>query len=165
MKAKLLKLSLGLGTLFLLCWGVTSQTKLRKCVSESLEGIQYVLFLKSTSFKRGDIVLISNHPISYVREKPLAKRVLGFPGDRIVWDKEKLKIESKNAESQITLSTILPLLDKTKEDQPLTPLSVAIVPEGYLFVAGDHLRSFDSRYKEFGLVSIDKIWGKAICTW
>ena len=165
MKEGLLKLGLGLGTLSLLCWGITSQTKLRKCASESLEGIQYVLFLKSTSFKRGDIVLLPNHPISYVGEKPLAKRVLGFPGDRIILDTGQLKIESKNTTNQMILSVTLPLLDKTKEGQPLTPLSIPIVPEGYIFVVGDHLRGFDSRYKEFGLVSTDKIWGKAICAW
>jgi conjugal transfer pilin signal peptidase TrbI len=165
MKGRLFNLCLGLGTLSLLCWGITSQTKLGRCASESLDGIHYVLFLKSTSFKRGDIVLIPNHPVSYVGEKPFAKRVIGLPGDRIIRDKERLKIKSKNAESQMTLSTILPLLDKTKEGQSLTPLSMPIVPEGYIFVVGDHLRSFDSRYKEFGLVPIEKIWGKSVLKW
>ena len=165
MKEGLLKLGLGLGTLSLLCWGITSQTKLRKCASESLEGIRYVLFLKSTSLKRGDIVLIPNHPIFYVGENPLAKRVLGFPGDRIIRDTGQLKVESKNITNQMILSATLPLLDKTKEGHPLTPNSLPIVPEGYIFVVGDHSRSFDSRYKEFGLVPMEKIWGKEIVTW
>ena len=165
MKRRLLKLCLGLGTLSLLCWGITSQTKLGRCASESLEGVHYVLFLKSTSLKRGDIVLIPNHPVSYVGERPFAKRVIGLPGDRIIRDKERLKIKSKNTASNITLFTILPLLDKTREGQSLTPLSMPIVPEGYIFVGGDHLRSFDSRYKEFGLVPIEKIWGRSMLQW
>ncbi|MFX6119214.1 S26 family signal peptidase, partial [Acinetobacter baumannii] len=72
---------------------------------------------------------------------------------------------SKNAESQMNFSTTLPLLDKTKEGKLLTPLSISIVPEGYIFVVGDNIRSFDSRYEEFGLVPLDKVWGKAAFTW
>jgi signal peptidase I len=58
-----------------------------------------------------------------------------------------------------------PLLDRTTGGDPLTPLSAKIIPEGALFVLGDHPRSFDSRYEEFGLVPVDKIWGKAILKW
>lgn len=80
---------------------------------------------------------------------------------------------------------IFPLLKQTREGNPLTPLSVkgfsegsmskgmifkgvipeAIIPPGYVFVAGDNPNSFDSRYEEFGLVPMEKIWGKAIATW
>jgi signal peptidase I len=58
-----------------------------------------------------------------------------------------------------------PLLDQTTGGDPLTPLSAKIIPEGALFVLGDHPHSFDSRYEEFGLVPVDKIWGKAILKW
>ena len=37
--------------------------------------------------------------------------------------------------------------------------------EGYVFVAGDHPKSFDSRYDEFGLVNIENIQGRAIWWW
>ena len=65
---------------------------------------------------------------------------------------------------------IFPLLKQTKEGNLLTPLSVKnipgeIIPTGYVFVAGDNPNSFDSRYEEFGLVPMEKIWGKAIATW
>jgi hypothetical protein len=70
---------------------------------------------------------------------------------------------------------IFPLLKQTKEGNPLIPLSVkkfsegrnpeGIIPPGYVFVAGDNPNSFDSRYEEFGLVPMEKIWGKAIVTW
>lgn len=34
------------------------------------------------------------------------------------------------------------------------------IPEGYIFVAGDNpAESLDSRYEEFGLVSVDEVWG------
>lgn len=80
---------------------------------------------------------------------------------------------------------IFPLLKQTREGNPLTPLSVkgfsegsmskgmifkgvipeAIIPPGYVFVAGDNPNSFDSRYEEFGLVPMEKIWGKAVLWW
>ncbi len=80
---------------------------------------------------------------------------------------------------------IFPLLKQTKEGNPLTPLSVkrisegnntekiipegiipkGIIPPGYVFVAGDNPHSFDSRYEEFGLVPMEKIWGKAVVWW
>jgi hypothetical protein len=65
---------------------------------------------------------------------------------------------------------IFPLLKQTKEGNPLTPLSVnniseGIIPSGYVFVAGDNPNSFDSRYEEFGLVPMKKIWGKAVFWW
>jgi signal peptidase I len=55
-----------------------------------------------------------------------------------------------------------PLLDRTTEGDPLTPLSAKVIPEGALFVLGDHPRSFDSRYEEFGLVKMENVWGKAV---
>lgn len=80
---------------------------------------------------------------------------------------------------------IFPLLKQTREGNPLTPLSVkefsegsipkgmifrgaipeGIIPPGYVFVAGDNPNSFDSHYEEFGLVPMEKIWGKAVLWW
>lgn len=66
-----------------------------------------------------------------------AKKIGGLPGDFIeVKDKiifingmEKAKIISENK-----------------------PIEAGIIPEGYCFMLGEHERSFDSRYFEFGLV-------------
>ncbi len=43
----------------------------------------------------------------------------------------------------------------------ITPINNGIIPEGYVFVVGTHEKSFDSRYKEFGLVKIEDIRGRA----
>ena len=105
-----------------------------------------------------------------------------MPGDLLHRDKERLCISSQaqkdepleltpvcfshnQAVNDLSNGQSLPLLDQTKDGKPLTPLRVEIVPEGYVFVAGDHLRSFDSRYEEFGLVSQQNLWGKAASTW
>lgn len=142
-------------------WWLTTYTQLLEAASESLEDVHYVLVHKSSFIKRGDIVLIQGHAPQYVGEKSFTKRVMGLPGDQITKHKEGLELKAKNS----SISTILPLLDKTKEGQTLTPLPFQRVPEGYLFVIGDHPRSFDSRYEEFGLVPMGKVWGKGVFTW
>jgi len=182
MKQKYLKYLINLSAFSFVCWGILSFTQLHENVSNSLEGICYILFLKtgsngfigSSPIKRGDIVSIQGYEPAYVDKKPFTKRVLGLPGDLILKDKDKNKITlvSKTSASKNPISkadmpitsepVVLPLLEKTSQGKPLTPLSAEIVPEGYVFVAGDNPNSFDSRYEEFGLVPQEKIWGKAI---
>ncbi len=158
---KRMSYGLGFGAFMAMGWGLTTYTQFLEVASESLEDIHYILVHKSSSIKRGDIVLIQGHIPQYVGEKPFTKRVIGLPGDSIVRDTRELEIKAKNS----SVSIILSLLDKTKEGQILTPLPLQIVPEGYLFVIGDHLCSFDSRYEEFGLVPMVKVWGKAVVKW
>lgn len=129
-------------------------------------------FIGNPTIKRGDIVSIQDYEPAYVGKKPFAKRVLGLPGDLILKDKNTVVIVPKICVSKNPISkadmpitsepVVLPLLEKTSEGKPLTPLSATSVPEGYIFVAGDNPNSFDSRYEEFGLVPLEKIWGKAI---
>lgn len=202
MKLSFPQLGVGLCALTLLLTVVVSQTRLGECVSESLEGTHYILFFKNAALKRGDIVSIQGHPVKYVGEKLLAKRILGLPGDRIVRDHKGIRIETQLLESKtgkpqtkiLEFKTLefaalepeplesktleatphkpkafefktLALLKTTREGNPLTPISIQIVPESYVFVAGDNPHSFDSRYEEFGLVPYEKIWGKAIWVW
>ncbi|MBS0271677.1 MAG: signal peptidase I [Proteobacteria bacterium] len=188
MRQKYLKYIIGIFSFSLFCWGVLSFTQFHENISNSLEGIHYILFLKtrssgftgSSAIKRGDIVSIQGYEPNYVGKKPFAKRVLGLPGDLILKAKNTVAIVpktrvsktlipkdpmSKAAVSMASESVTLPLLEKTSQGKPLTPLSAGFVPEGYVFVAGDNLNSFDSRYEEFGLVPMEKIWGKAVFTW
>lgn len=146
---------------FLSCWIIVSQTRLMECLSDSLNNVHYVLFLKSTSIKRGDIVAIQGHREDHVaplKKWPYSKRVLGIPGDRIVHNKGGITVIPQE-------SNRLALLTQTSKGKPLTPLDMDIVPEGYLFVAGDNPQSFDSRYAEFGLVPAEKVWGRGVFTW
>lgn len=173
----------------LICGILTTFTRFGECASDSLKGFKYALFLKTSSLHRGDIVLIQNHSTRYKGDIAFAKRILGMPGDLLFRDKEGLcvtslaqkdkPLELTPASSQAGVQSLeakprgiksrrtksLPLLDRTTNGSLLTPLRATIVPEGYVFVAGDHLRSFDSRYEEFGLVPLEKIWGKGVLTW
>ncbi|MBA3814894.1 MAG: signal peptidase I [Alphaproteobacteria bacterium] len=146
---------------FLFCWLVVSQTRLRECLSDSLDGINYVLFLKSSSIQRGDIVSIQGHCEDHVGtlpKWPYAKWVLGIPGDRIIQNRDGITVIPKE-------NGPLTLLTKTSKGKPLNSITENIIPEGFLFVAGDNPQSFDSRYDEFGLVPVGKVWGKAILKW
>lgn len=152
---------------------IASQTHLGECTSGSLQGIRYALFIKSSDIKRGDIVCLKGHTMKYAQgNKTLAKLVLGLPGDRIFrCGRNQLSVishqngEEGRKKSPVQTTHTLPLLKRTRKGEPLTPLSVRTIPEGHIFVAGDHPRSFDSRYEEFGLVPIEKVWGKALLWW
>jgi conjugal transfer pilin signal peptidase TrbI len=47
----------------------------------------------------------------------------------------------------------------------LTPADDFTVPAGYVFVLGSHEESFDSRYREFGLVKLSELKGRALGLW
>ena len=136
-------------------WLLLHHTQLHLCLTPSLDNTRILLFQKVMPIRRGDIVAIQGHDYKHLGIQPYAKRVIGFAGDPIVREQNAIKIGPRT----------LPLIEKTKEGYPLTPINHKIVPEGYLFVAGDHPRSIDSRYEEFGLVPVEKVWGKAVLTW
>jgi conjugal transfer pilin signal peptidase TrbI len=160
-KAAIGKAAIQIGIFSIILYGFATYTQLLENVSESLDDVRYLLMLKSTKVKRGDIVSIQGHSPQYVGKHIFTKRVVGLPGDYITRDETHLTLKAQNGAFAITL----PLLTQSKEGQPLTSLAHQIIPEGYLFVTGDHLRSFDSRYEEFGLVPMKKIYGKAIWKW
>ena len=141
--------------LLLTSWLLLYYTRLHLCLTPSLKETRIILFQKTFPIKKGDIVYIDGHSYKHLGIHPYAKRVIGFPGDPIMREKEGIKVGDR----------LLPLISKTTEGYPLTPLTKTVVPEGYLFVAGDHPRSIDSRYEEFGLVSQGNIYGKAIFAW
>ena len=51
-------------------------------------------------------------------------------------------------------------IGEVKKAKHLTPISARKIPEGYVFVAGTHPDSLDSRYEEFGLIPVQDIQGK-----
>lgn len=168
MKERLLKtLTILLCAIVILCY-VATRTHLYECSSESLKGVRYILAVNRLELKRGDIISISGHDTVYVRGKILAKKLIGLSGDVIEQTPRGIVVSQTCpgfSKVKLPLVSSLPLLKQTSNGQPLTPLTATIVPPGYVFVAGDHPRSFDSRYEEFGLVPIEKIWGKAVLTW
>ena len=78
------------------------------------------------------------------------KKVLGVEGDVI----------GHNANSVWIQKTKLTLKSTRRNGTKLTPLKASVVPKGMVFVAGEHVDSFDSRYEEFGLVSLSDVRGR-----
>ncbi len=109
--------------------------------------------LMQTSFytpDRGDIVVIDQ----YV-DKPLIKRIIAVAGDTVYIDPETYTV-FLNGER----------LDEPYVHYPTPPNDMrepVTVPEGYVFVMGDHrTNSRDSRLNEIGLVNEKDIVGRAV---
>jgi conjugal transfer pilin signal peptidase TrbI len=83
----------------------------------------------------------------------MLKRVVGMPADSILVDRRNVSVAGHYVGHA---------LFKTSTGEPLVPVSPGVVPDGFLFVAGDHPMSFDSRYREFGFVDQSHVIGKAI---
>lgn len=109
--------------------------------------LPYKVFLtiKGFPYQKGDLVSIKGHRAHYTGNLSYVKRVEGIGGDQI--------------------TPLVDLKRETREGKPLTPLTVSAVPEGYVFVRGDHKDSFDSRYEEFGLVLQEHIVGRTFPLW
>lgn len=99
------------------------------------------------NFKRFNIVVIKYNGDSIV------KRIIGLPGDTVVYKNNVLYINGKEVDE--------PFLEEDTEDFSLENLGYEKVPDGYYFVVGDNRdASLDSRY--IGLISKGDIKGKVI---
>jgi conjugal transfer pilin signal peptidase TrbI len=83
------------------------------------------------------------------------KKVVGVPGDRLAYDK------SGNLWIGKALKIGKPKR-KAKDGRLLTPLKPGIIPQGRVFVSGEHERSFDSRYEELGLIPEKDLQGRLL---
>jgi len=102
--------------------------------------------------ERGDNVFF-DVPANPFFESELIRRVAGMPGDAVTFDDREVFVDG---ESQGVAKY------NTKSGAPLTVLNVEIIPDGFVYLAGDVPDSFDSRYEEFGLFPINGIKGLAV---
>lgn len=105
-----------------------------------------ILLLKKydKSLERFDVIVFK-----YKNEK-LVKRVIGLPGESVVYKDNKLYINDKYIEED--------MIDKKTYDFDLRELGFDTIPKDYYFVMGDNrTNSTDSRV--IGLISKDDILG------
>ena len=81
--------------------------------------------------------------------KTLAKQIVGVEGDRVIIENGVLYIQHRVGALQPSSST----------GDPLNPLPLKTIPKGYVFVAGTHEKSMDSRYASFGLIPLKACTG------
>lgn len=75
------------------------------------------------------------------------KYIIGMEGDKIINLADAIYVDGFR-------------VGKAERTNQLTPLDDCTIPKGYVFVAGRHPKSLDSRYKEFGLVKFLDLEGK-----
>ncbi|MBN9344464.1 MAG: hypothetical protein BGO76_00910 [Caedibacter sp. 38-128] len=119
--------------------------------SKSLEG-RYFLVIKSyglpLTLNEGDYVAFTHPWVPSI----VIKQVKGIVGDAVIHVNDKAFVNEV---------LIGPIFNLSHDQRTLTPGPQGIIPQGSYFVAGEHERSFDSRYAEVGLLTNENIYGKA----
>lgn len=111
---------------------------------------------KQPALQRGDFIVYAfvgeaQRRYSGLRAQPFFKQVKGVPGDRVTVAGRQVFVNG------IAMGYAKPA---TFDRHPLTPIAETVIPPGYYYVQGAHPDSFDSRYRESGLVHQSQIIGK-----
>lgn len=136
----------------------------------TLQDGNYLLLSKQSyvfnEFKHEDIVVFDSGEradttgslLNFDNKKYYIKRIIGLPGDEITIKNKKVYRNGKEIDQSYTL-------DKATETNGNGQVEVnkLKIPKGKLFVLGDNrYNSADSRSTDVGLVSMDKVYGKAV---
>ena len=145
----------------LLIFTVWSLTELHINRTKSLKGIAFIVVPLLKNPKVGDLVAFKGQKTSFGEMKTLIKRVGGKSFTSIKVQDTHVYLNPMGEDSKDLEIKVGPIYQKTREGFNLTPLKKTQVGEGEYFVYGDHPRSFDSRYGEFGLLLKESIIGRA----
>ena len=110
----------------------------------------YFVKLKKVTPQKGDYTCVESPWYGH----KVIKEIAGKSGDKIMYDADgALWIGNRR---------IGILQKKARDGRVLTPISTGKIPEGFVFLAGPHERSFDSRYQELGLVPEKSLQGRVL---
>lgn len=111
---------------------------------------------KQPALQRGDFIVYAfagdaQKRYPGLRAQPFFKQVKGVPGDRVTVTGRQVFVNG------VSVGHAKPT---TFDRHPLTPIAETVIPPGYYYVQGAHPDSFDSRYRESGLVPMRQVIGK-----
>lgn len=124
-----------------------TQVKLIYITSESVP-YSCCLQLYNIEPEIGDLCVLDFHSPNSNKITTIVKYLAGKAGDKISVNDKRIFINDK-------------FIGEAKAKN-LTPIDEMTIPKGFVFVVGTHEDSFDSRYKEFGLIEERDLHGKAI---
>jgi signal peptidase I len=134
----------------------------QQSMEQTLEPLQYVLVDKLTprwdEYNRGDIIVF-NPPVTWTPDPtPFIKRVIGEPGDVLeIRDDGYVYVNGVKLDEPYTFKNDEGVNEPTQTSPDQTRW---VVPEGELFVMGDHrMASADSRI--FGPIGVETVVGRA----
>lgn len=133
--------------IFIRCFVVSPVQVDGSSMVPTLEDNQILLLKKyDHSFERFDIVVLK------YRSEKLVKRIIGLPGETVVYQNSHLYIDGKKVDEPFLPENML------TNDFNLSHMGYTEIPEGYYFVVGDNRGdSLDSRY--IGLIAKNDIEG------
>jgi conjugal transfer pilin signal peptidase TrbI len=114
-----------------------------------------VVWLNPTStFARGDLIVYrfdGEELMQLKKGQRFFKRIVGVAGDRVIVEGRRVLINGADVgiAKQYTL-----------DGHRLEPPQPGVIPAGYYYVQGTHEMSFDSRYRQSGLVHMSQIIGR-----
>lgn len=114
-------------------------------LTDSLPNHIFVANQHDGRFQREQYVTFKQLMPGEARPKPLIKQIKGVAGDELV---------IKEGQCFVNGALIGPLQLQTLAGIELHPAKTQVIPEGKVFVAGIHPRSFDSRYQAMGLIDV-----------
>ena len=95
------------------------------------------------------------------------KKIVGMGGDILFYDdKGDLWIETTlridHYSTRVDFLKVGKHKERSKDGRLLSPIKPGVIPQGKVFVVGDHERSFDSRYEELGLIPEKILQGRLL---
>ena len=108
--------------------------------------------------QRGDFIVFSfageaQSRYPGLRGQPFFKIVRGLPGDTVTVTDRRVSVNGEN------VGIAKP---HAYDHRPLAPIAPTIIPPGHYYVQGISPDSFDSRYRDSGLVRTDQVIGVVV---
>lgn len=120
--------------------------------------LMLVQYGRRQTLQRGDFIVYAFDGAAQrlypgLRAQPFFKQIRGVPGDRVTAIGRQVFVNGLSVGLAKTA---------TFDHRPLAPIGDTVIPPGYYYVQGTHPDSFDSRYRESGLVRADQVIGKVL---